>query len=364
MTLKQFLREKVGWIFGIAFQLFLVTVFGKAFQVNSSFLACVYFMELLVLFLMWGNDFQKRRAFYNDMQKKLDDLDKKYLLTEMIEPPGFLEGDIFCETLYETNKSMNEWVGERERSVKEFKDYVEMWIHEIKLPISALSLMNYNEKTDIRLYRPQIEKISHYVEQILYYVRADAPQKDFLMTRCCLKKLIQEVLLEHKDKIPYDIVFVKNKYIGRTFIQNSQNKRKKLISLKLNPLHHTVKGKKIVLVDDSIVRGNTLTKIIKTLKDAGAKEVHIRIASPAFVDVCYFGTDIDKKENLIANNRTVEEIRQMIGADSLEYMNLDSLKEIAKDCKVKGFCDGCFTGKYPIEVPKNIDKDKFEKLQF
>ena len=199
MTLKQFLREKVGWIFGIAFQLFLVTVFGKAFQVNSSFLACVYFMELLVLFLMWGNDFQKRRAFYNDMQKKLDDLDKKYLLTEMIEPPGFLEGDIFCETLYETNKSMNEWVGERERSVKEFKDYVEMWIHEIKLPISALSLMNYNEKTDIRLYRPQIEKISHYVEQILYYVRADAPQKDFLMTRCCLKKLIQEVLLEHKD---------------------------------------------------------------------------------------------------------------------------------------------------------------------
>lgn len=199
MTLKQFLREKVGWIFGIVFQLFLVTVFGKAFQVNSSFLVCVHFMEIVVLFLMWGNDFQKRRAFYNDMQKKLDDLDKKYLLTEMIQTPGFLEGDIFCEALYEVNKSMNEWVGERERSVKEFKDYVEMWIHEIKLPISALSLMNYNEKTDIRLYRPQIDKISHYVEQILYYVRADAPQKDFLMTRCCLKKLIQEVLLEHKE---------------------------------------------------------------------------------------------------------------------------------------------------------------------
>lgn len=199
MTLKQFLREKVGGIFGIVFQLFLVTVFGRAFQVNTSFLVCVHFMELVVIFLMWGNDFQKKRTFYNDMQKKLEDLDKKYLLTEMIEPPGFLEGDIFCEALYEANKSMNEWVGERERSVKEFKDYVEMWIHEIKLPISALSLMNYNEKTDIRLYRPQIDKISHYVEQILYYVRADAPQKDFLMTRCSLKKLIQEVLLEHKD---------------------------------------------------------------------------------------------------------------------------------------------------------------------
>ena len=168
-----------------------------------------------------------------------------------------------------------------------------------------------------------------------------------------------------ESKIPYDIVFIKNKYIGRTFIQNSQNKRKKLISLKLNPLHHTVKGKKIVLVDDSIVRGNTLTKIVKALKDAGAKEVHIRVASPPFVDVCYFGTDIDKKENLIANNKTIEEIRQMIGADSLEYMKLDSLKELAKNnCKIEGFCDGCFTGKYPIKVPKNIDKDKFEKIQF
>lgn len=167
-----------------------------------------------------------------------------------------------------------------------------------------------------------------------------------------------------ESKIPYDFVFIKSKYIGRTFIQNTQNKRKKLVNLKLNPLKHTVKDKKIVLVDDSIVRGTTITRIIKSLKAAGAKEVHIRVASPAFVDVCYFGTDVDKRENLIAHNKTVEEIRQEIGADSLEYLSLDSLKEITKDCKVDGFCDGCFTGKYPIEVPKNIDKDKFEKIQF
>ncbi|MCI8383911.1 MAG: amidophosphoribosyltransferase [Clostridia bacterium] len=167
-----------------------------------------------------------------------------------------------------------------------------------------------------------------------------------------------------QSKIPYDIVFVKSKYVGRTFIQNTQNKRKKLVNLKLNPLKHTVKDKKIVLVDDSIVRGTTITKIIKSLREAGAKEVHIRVASPAFVDVCYFGTDVDKKENLIAHGKTVEEIRQEIGADTLEYLSLDSLREITKSCKVNGFCDGCFTGKYPIEVPKNIDKDKFEKIQF
>ncbi len=166
-----------------------------------------------------------------------------------------------------------------------------------------------------------------------------------------------------ESKIPYDIVFVKSRYIGRTFIQNTQTKRKNLVALKLNPLRETVKGKKIVLVDDSIVRGTTITRIIKTLKRAGAKEVHIRVASPAFVDICYFGTDIDKKENLIANGKTVEEIRKEIGADSLEYLSLDSLKQITKGCKVDDFCYGCFTGKYPIEVPKEIDKDKFEKIQ-
>ncbi len=166
-----------------------------------------------------------------------------------------------------------------------------------------------------------------------------------------------------ESKIPYDIVFIKNKYVGRTFIQNTQNKRKKLINLKLNPLHHTVNGKKIVLVDDSIVRGNTLTRIIKTLKDAGAKEVHIRIASPPFVDICYFGTDIDKREKLIANGKTKEEIRQEIGADTLEYLSLESLKEITKDCKINNFCNGCFTHKYPIKVPKEIDKDSFEEIK-
>ncbi len=166
-----------------------------------------------------------------------------------------------------------------------------------------------------------------------------------------------------ESKIPYDIVFVKSKYIGRTFIQNTQSRRKKLVNLKLNPLHHTVKGKKIILVDDSIVRGTTITRIIKSLKDAGAKEVHIRVAAPPFIDKCYFGTDVDKRENLIAYGKTVEEIRQEIGADSLEYLSLESLRKITKDCRVDGFCNGCFTGKYPIEVPEDIDKDRFEKIE-
>jgi len=164
-----------------------------------------------------------------------------------------------------------------------------------------------------------------------------------------------------ESKIPYDIVFTKSKYIGRTFIQNTQNKRKKLVALKLNPLKNTIKGKKIVLIDDSIVRGTTLIGIIKTLRKAGAKEVHLRISSPEFIDVCYFGTDIDSKENLIATGRTVEEIRKIIGADTLEYLSIENLKEITKECNMDDFCMGCFTGKYPIEVPGEIKKNKFEE---
>ena len=164
-----------------------------------------------------------------------------------------------------------------------------------------------------------------------------------------------------ESKIPYDLVFTKSKYIGRTFIQNTQNKRKKLVALKLNPLKNSIRGKRIVLIDDSIVRGNTLAGIVKTLRKSGAKEVHLRIASPAFIDICYFGTDIDDKESLIANGRSVEEIRQIIGADTLEYLSIENLKEITKDCNMEDFCMGCFTGKYPIEVPKEIKKDRFEE---
>ncbi len=165
-----------------------------------------------------------------------------------------------------------------------------------------------------------------------------------------------------ESKIPYDMVFVKSKYIGRTFILPTQAQRKTKVALKLNPIKENVKDRKIVLVDDSIVRGTTITRIVRTLKKAGAKEVHLRIASPAYLDVCYFGTDVTSKENLIANGKTVEEIRQEIGADSLEYLSMEDLLEIAKKSNMTGFCTGCFTGKYPIEVPDQIQKDRFEKI--
>lgn len=201
MSLKDYVREKMGWMCGAAVQLLLLAAVGRALQVNSSYIVAVIVLEVLIFGLMWGMEFQKRRSFYNDMFQKLYELDKKFLITEMIKRPGFLEGDLFCEALYEVDKSMNDHISDRERSVREFKDYVEMWIHEIKLPISALSLMYYNEKTDFHSYRKQVDKISYYVEQILYFVRADAPQEDFIMKRCRIDEILNEVLLEHKETL-------------------------------------------------------------------------------------------------------------------------------------------------------------------
>ena len=149
--------------------------------------------------------------------------------------------------------------------------------------------------------------------------------------------------------IPYGVGLVKNRYIGRTFITPGQQSREQAVRIKLGPLKSCGEGRRVVMVDDSIVRGTTSRQIVNLLREAGAKEVHMRSSAPPFIAPCYFGTDIPDKENLIACNYSPEEIRAMIGADSLGFLSLDALHQIAPDAAC-GFCDGCFTGKYPIDV--------------
>lgn len=159
--------------------------------------------------------------------------------------------------------------------------------------------------------------------------------------------------------IPYGIGFIKNRYIGRTFIQPSQAERTNSVKIKLNAVSDVVKGKRVVMIDDSMVRGTTSGRVVKLLREAGAKEVHVRFACPQFIAPCYFGTDIDSKENLIACKMTLPEICKHIGADTLGFLSVESVQKLAgnSDC---GFCTGCFTEKYPVEVPKEMPKDKFE----
>ena len=149
--------------------------------------------------------------------------------------------------------------------------------------------------------------------------------------------------------IPYGTAFVKNSYVGRTFIKPKQSSRESSVQVKLNVLREAVAGKRVIMIDDSIVRGTTSDRIVRMLRDAGATEVHVRISSPPFLWPCYFGTDIPAREQLIAYNRTIEEICQIIGADSLGYLGIDRLKEMAEGLPI---CTGWFTGKYPMEPPK------------
>lgn len=157
--------------------------------------------------------------------------------------------------------------------------------------------------------------------------------------------------------IPYAIGFIKNKYIGRTFIAPGQSSREDRVKIKLNPIKNVIEGKRVVLIDDSIVRGTTCARIIKLLREAGAKEIHMRVSAPPFLNPCYYGTDIDSKENLIACHYTVEEIAEKIGVDSLGYLSLDAVKKIGGG---EGYCTACFDGNYPTDIPTDIRKSRFE----
>ena len=159
--------------------------------------------------------------------------------------------------------------------------------------------------------------------------------------------------------IPYGNAFIKNNYVGRTFIKPKQAQRESSVKVKLNVLKEAVAGKRVVMIDDSIVRGTTSDRIVRMLREAGATEVHVRISSPPFLWPCYFGTDIPAREQLIAYNRTIDDIRQIIGADSLGYLGIDRLHEMVEGLPI---CMGCFTGKYPMEPPKDdIRGEYFDK---
>ena len=156
--------------------------------------------------------------------------------------------------------------------------------------------------------------------------------------------------------IPYGIGLIKNKYIGRTFIAPGDRLDK--VKIKLSAVTDAVNGKRVVLIDDSIVRGTTSGRIVKLLREAGAKEIHMRISSPPFLHPCYYGTDIDSEEHLIACKYTISQIADIIGADSLGYLPVESLPILTGNSE---FCDACFCGKYPTKIPMDTRKNRFEQ---
>lgn len=163
-----------------------------------------------------------------------------------------------------------------------------------------------------------------------------------------------------RSGIPFGIGLLKNRYIGRTFIAPGQTTREEMVSIKLNVIKSVIAGKRVVLIDDSIVRGTTSAKIVKLLREGGATEVHLLSSAPPFVNPCYYGVDIDSRENLIACKYTVNEIRDIIGADSLGYLSVENCKKIAGG-DGSDMCLACFDGRYPTKTPTQTDKSRFER---
>lgn len=167
----------------------------------------------------------------------------------------------------------------------------------------------------------------------------------------------------HESGIPYEVGLMKNRYVARTFIQPTQQMREHAVKLKLNAVKNVVEGKRVIMIDDSIVRGTTSKRIVKLLREAGAKEVHMRISSPPFLYPCYFGTDVGTQDVLVAVNRTIEEINDMIGTDSLDYLSLENLMKIPVGSKC-GFCTACFNGDYPLDISEVSSKSDFKDIHY
>ena len=161
--------------------------------------------------------------------------------------------------------------------------------------------------------------------------------------------------------IPYEIGFIKNKYIARTFIAPGQKSREDKVRIKLNPISEVVRGKRVVMIDDSIVRGTTSARIVKLLRAAGAQEVHMRVSAPPFLNPCYYGTDIDSRENLIACRYSVDEICKIVGADSLGFLSVENTRSLVSGVHCKGYCAACFDGEYPTKIPSETQKNRFEE---
>lgn len=160
--------------------------------------------------------------------------------------------------------------------------------------------------------------------------------------------------------IPYGLGLIKNKYIGRTFIDPGQNVREDKVKIKLNPVAETVKGKRVILVDDSIVRGTTCVHVVKLLRDAGAKEIHIRSSAPKFLNPCYYGTDIGSKAELVACKYTSEQMAELFGADSVGFLPLEDVVKLGQSGTCKGYCKACFDGEYPTELPTESVERKYD----
>lgn len=202
MKLSKYLKDKLFFLLSFFFLYLIIVLLLFAFKSPNSLIIAISFLLFLFAFLVLFVDYVRKKSFYDELLSHIQKLDKSYLVLETLKTPSFYEGEILYQALYEINKSMNENVKEYEMQMTDFKEYIEMWIHEVKIPLSSLLLMTYNHKNkwDKKLIE-QIRKIENYTEQVLYYVRQESSEKDYLIKENNLSNMISEVALKNQDDL-------------------------------------------------------------------------------------------------------------------------------------------------------------------
>ena len=222
MKIRSYIKDKFVDFILWFLMILIIELFLIMFKVVNSLIIVVSITLIIFMIIIHSYDYYRKKEFYQDFNTKLKQLDKKCLISELIKKPDFLEGQILCDSLYEIDKSMYEEIETYFQNIKDFKEYIELWIHEVKLPIASSKLMIHNHETNERKLKEQINRIENYVEQVLYYTRLENSEQDYLLKKCNLKDIINNVIKRNQDSFLYQKIKIKIGDINKTVLSDSK----------------------------------------------------------------------------------------------------------------------------------------------
>lgn len=261
MKLKDYIKDNIINITIYLVTLIILFLFFRILKLSTEAFICTYIILFLCGILLFFYNYNRKRKFYNELTKQLENLDKKYIITELIEKPNFLEGQIFYNSLYEINKTMNEEIKKYKLSLEEFKEYIEMWVHEVKLPLSSILLMTY-KKDDISKVIEPTKRIENFVEQVLYYARSENSEKDYIIKECDLKEIINKVIKKNKEIFILEKIEIKLERLDNKKVLSDSKWLEFIINQIIgNSLKYVDKEKSIITISTSENEKNIILKI-------------------------------------------------------------------------------------------------------
>ena len=260
MKLKDYIKDNIINITIYLVTLIILFLFFRILKLSTEAFICTYIILFLCGILLFFYNYNRKRKFYNELTKQLENLDKKYIITELIEKPNFLEGQIFYNSLYEINKTMNEEIKKYKLSLEEFKEYIEMWVHEVKLPLSSILLMTYKKDDISKVIEPT--RIENFVEQVLYYARSENAEKDYIIKECDLKEIVSKVIKKNKEIFILEKIEIKLERLDNKKVLSDSKWLEFIINQIIsNSLKYVDKEKSIITISTSENEKNIILKI-------------------------------------------------------------------------------------------------------